>query len=195
MRMRFGPHARRSGTRPDAAGCYWRAPGWARLHSPAAGRTVGTVGRRVASVSDEPSNAASELLRKAYASFTERGSPSEEVVRAGLTDDFAYEDRRRGPSFPDADAESYPKVVRSVWQTGTAGQPRWELETLAVRGERFAAMAVQTDYGNGMLTETINVNALDATLSLLQRQVDFDRDDVDGAIAELDRLHTQSEAS
>jgi hypothetical protein len=36
--------------------------------------------------------------------------------------------------------------------------------------------------------------ALDATLSMEQRQVDFDRDDVDGAIAELDRMHSQSEA-
>ena len=75
------------------------------------------------------------------------------------------------------------------------GQPRWELETLAVRGERFAAVAVQTDYGNGMLRESIDVIGLDATLSMMQRQVDFDRDDVDGAIAELDRLHSQADAS
>jgi hypothetical protein len=110
-------------------------------------------------------------------------------------DDFAYEDRRSGPNFPDADAESIPKVVLSVWQTGADGQPRFEPETLAVRGERFAAVAVQTDFGNGMLLETINVIGLDATLSKVQRQVNFDRDDVDRAIAELDRMHSQSEAS
>jgi hypothetical protein len=56
-------------------------------------------------------------------------------------------------------------------------------------------VAAQTDYGNGMLSETINVIGLDATLSLLQRQVYFDFDDVEGAIAELDRMHSQSEAS
>ena len=39
-------------------------------------------------------------------------------------------------------------------------------ETLAVRGERFAAVAVQIDYGNGMLRESIHVIGLDATLSL-----------------------------
>jgi hypothetical protein len=151
-------------------------------------------GRRVASVSDEPSNTASKFLRNAYAFLTEAGSPSEKWVRAGLTDDFVSEDRRRGLSFPDADAESLPKVVFSMWQTG-AGQPRWSTETLAVRGERFAAVAIQTDYGNGMLTEYIGVIGLDATLSRVQREVDFDRDDIDGAIAELDRLQSQADAN
>ena len=95
---------------------------------------------------------------------------------------------------PDADAESYPKLVLSMWQTG-AGQPRWEVETLAVRGERFAAVAVQADYGNGMLGAAIQVVGLDATLRLLQRQVELDVDDVDGAVAELDRLHSQGDAT
>ena len=127
-------------------------------------------------------------MRSALALLSESGSPSEQWVRAGLTDDFTYEDRRSGPSFPDADAESFPRTVLSMWQTGAPGQPRFEPETLAVRGERFAAVAVRTVYGNGMVLETINVIGLDATLSLRQRQVNFDRDDVDGAIAELDRL-------
>ena len=86
-------------------------------------------------------------------------------------------------------------MIETLWQTGTGGQPRFEAETLAVRGERFAAVAAQTDYGNGMLTESIHVVGLDATLSVLQRQVYFDRDDVDRAIAELDRIQSQSEAT
>jgi hypothetical protein len=145
-------------------------------------------------VSDEPSNAASEFLCDAFAFFTERGAPSEEVVRAGLTDDFTYEDRRSGPSFPDADADSIPKVVLSIWQTG-AGKPRWSTETLAVRGERFAAVAVEVDYGNGMVRENICVVGLDATLRRTHRQVDFDVEDVDRAIAELDRLHREADAN
>ena len=86
-------------------------------------------------------------------------------------------------------------MIETLWLTGTGGQPRFEAETLAVRGERFAAVAAQTAYGNGMLTESIHVVGLDATLSVLQRQVYFDRDDVDRAIAELDRIQSQSEAS
>lgn len=144
-------------------------------------------------MSDEPSNAASEFLRNAYAFFTATGAPSEEVVRAAVTDDFTYEDRRHGVSFPDADVQSFPSVVQTMWQTG-AGQPRWEHETLAVQGERFAAVAVQTDYGNGMLRDSLIVIGLDATLSRVQRQVDFDIDDVDRAIAELDRMYSQADA-
>jgi len=152
-------------------------------------------GRRVASVSVEPSNAASELIRSASASLSRSGSPpSVEMVLAALTDDFSYEDRRSGPSFPDADGESFARGVLSIWQTGADGQPSFEAETLAVRGERFAAIAFQTDYGNGMQSDYIQVVALDATLTLTQRQVDFDRDDIDGAIAELDRLHRESDA-
>jgi hypothetical protein len=150
---------------------------------------------RVASVSDEPTNAASEYVRNAFAFVTEHGSPTEELLRAGLTDDFTFEDRRSGLSFPDADADSWPKMIETLWRTGADGQPRFEAETLAVRGERFAAVAAQTDYGNGMLTESIHVVALDATLSVLQRQIYFDRGDIDGAMAELDRLHSQVDAT
>jgi hypothetical protein len=146
-------------------------------------------------VSDEPSNTASEAFRNALAVFTEAGAPSEESLRARLADDFTYEDRRRGPSFPNFDAESYPKFVETNWQTG-AGRPEFFMsEILAVRGERYAAVVFQIDYGNGMLFESIHVLALDATLNLVQRQVDFDRDDVDGATAELDRLHRETDAS
>jgi hypothetical protein len=148
----------------------------------------------VASMGDEPSNAASKALRNVFGLYAE-GPPSETRMRAGLTDDFAYEDRRRGLSFPDSDAEAYAKLLTTIWQTGAGGQPRFEHETLAVRGERFAATAVRVDYGNGMVSENIAVFGLDATLSRLQTHVDFDIDDVDGAITELDRLHGQADAS
>ena len=142
---------------------------------------------------DEPSNAASEALLFSVPLFAE-GPPPTDSVRASLTDGFTYEDRRRGVSFPDADAESYPKNVASIWQTG-AGRPEFEvLEILAVRGDRFAAALVRLDYGNGMLFESIHVLALDATLSLAQREIDFDLDDIDGAMAELDRLHREADA-
>lgn len=145
-------------------------------------------------MSDEPSNAASEFYRRVCAFLSDREvGPPEEVVRAGLTDDFAFENRRSGVRFPSGDAESSSKIVLSNWQTG-AGKPRWELKTLAVRGERFAAVAIQQDYGNGMLSDGIMVIGLDANLRLLQRVVDFDIDDVDRAIAELDHLQAEDAA-
>ena len=146
-------------------------------------------------MSDEPSNTASERFRNTLAVFTETGAPSEASFRALLADDFTYEDRRRGPSFPNLDAESYPKFVETIWQTGV-GRPEFSVsEILAVRGERYAAAMFQIDYGNGMLFESIHVLALDAALNLMQRQVDFDREDVDGATAELDRLYRETGAS
>jgi hypothetical protein len=148
----------------------------------------------VALVSDEPSNAASEHFRRNVAFFTDSASPPGAALRAGLRDDFVYEDRRRGPNFPPADAESVPKYLDAIFQAGV-GQPRFASETLAVRGERFAASMFRLDYGNGMLHESILVTSLDATLSLLQCAVEFDLDDVDGAIAELDRMHRQADTN
>jgi len=151
-------------------------------------------GRRVASMSDEPSNAASETFAGHVAFLNEFGNPPEGLVRTWLADDFVYEDRRGGPSFPNADAESYPKLLGTAWETG-AGEPRFQGEILGVRGERFAAVVVTVDYGNGMLFESIHLVALDATLSLVQRVIDFDVEDVDSANAELDRLQSQDGAS
>ena len=87
-------------------------------------------------VSDELSNAASEHLRRVVAFVTDSGSaPPGELVRASRADDFGYEDRRRGPSFPSLDAESFLRFVETIWETG-AGRPRFDDEILAVRGER-----------------------------------------------------------
>ena len=150
---------------------------------------------RVAVVSDELSNPASEHLRRVVAFVTDSGSaPPGELVRASRADDFGYEDRRRGPSFPPLGTESFSKFVETIWETG-AGRPRFDDEILAVRGERYVAGTIRLDFGNGWLRESVIVLALDVTLSLVQRVVEFDLDDVDGAMAELDRLHSRADGS
>ena len=150
-------------------------------------------GRRVASVSDEPKNAASERVRRICGYLSKCESPPSDV-RASVTDDFVLEDRRRGPTFPTTDADSFPKYIASTWDTG-AGQPRFTVHrVLAVRGDRLAVCWLEADYGNGWTWESIEVMELDTTLTLIQRMVDFDVDDVDAAIAELDRLQSQADA-
>jgi hypothetical protein len=145
-------------------------------------------------VSNEPSNAASVYMRAAYNALNDSESPPPDL-RSGLTDDFVHQDRRRGPTFPDDDAESFLMTVASLWDTG-AGRPRFTVhETPAVRGDRLAAGKVEIVYGNGWTLEAIQLMELDSTLTMLQRYVDFDVDDIDGAIAELDRLHSQADAS
>ena len=57
------------------------------------------------------------------------------------------------------------------------------------------AGTIRLDFGNGWLRESVIVLALDVTLSLVQRVVEFDLDDVDGAMAELDRLHSRTDGS
>jgi hypothetical protein len=139
-----------------------------------------------------PKNAASEWVRNALRYLNEFESPPR-GMRASLTDDYVYEDRRHGPSFPNADAASFPQALETIWDTG-AGRPRFTVhEILAVRGDRIAACRLSTDYPNGWTTESIQVVELDASLSLMQRKIDFDHNDVDGAIAALDRLHGKSE--
>lgn len=111
-----------------------------------------------------------------------------------LTDDFLYEDRRPGRVLGEVDADNYPRFIMSTWQTG-AGEPQFRVGGVsAVRGERFAVCRFDLVYGNGMTTENLHLIGLDATLTLQQAAIDFDAEDIDGAIAELDRL-SQSEAS
>jgi hypothetical protein len=140
----------------------------------------------------ESKNAASEWLRNAVSVLNESESPPH-GMRSSLTDDFTYEDRRSGPSFPNLDATTFPRFVATTYETG-AGRPRTSLpDVLGVRGERFAAVVYHIDYGNGMVRESITVIGLDATLRLAHRFIDFDVDDIDAAIAALDRLHSQSD--
>jgi hypothetical protein len=143
-------------------------------------------------VADEPSNAASEWLRNAISVLNESESPPR-GMRSVMTDDFTYEDRRSGPNFPNLDAATFPRFVATTYETG-AGRPRTSLpEVVGVRGERHAAVVYQIDYGNGMVRESISLIEVDETLRRAHRLIDFDVDDVDGAIAELDRMHRQAE--
>src|SRR6476620_6299917 len=67
----------------------------------------------VASVSDEPSNAASEWMRGTYAVLNDFESPPHEMIRSTFTSDFVYEDRRRGALFPVMDAELVAEALAS----------------------------------------------------------------------------------
>ena len=72
---------------------------WVGGASLTGGRRVGTPVDKVASVSDEPSNTASEFMRGTYAVLNDFESPPHEMIRSSFTDDFVYEDRRLGAIF------------------------------------------------------------------------------------------------
>ena len=141
-------------------------------------------------MSDEPlTNAAVEAVRAGlcFLNVMER----DEVAGAGMTDDFVLEDRRSGVNFGLLDAAAITELSKSAWDVGS-GRPIWSIpEVIAVRGQRIAAMTVVVDYGNDMRTDMITCIRLDPQLRLLQRRVQFDPDDRDAAIAELDRMHAE----
>ena len=146
-------------------------------------------------MSDEPANTASELMRATFAVLNDFESPPHEMIRSSFTDDFVYEDRRRGAIFPVMGAELATEALASIWDTG-AGRPRFSVpEILAVRGQRLVAARLVVDYDIGFTLEAIQMLQLDATVTRVQRAFDFDVDDVDTVIAELDRLHSQADAS
>ncbi len=143
-------------------------------------------------MSGEPSNSVSEWMRGTYAVLNDFESPPHEMIRSSFTGDFVYEDRRRGALFPVMDAELVAEALASFWDTG-AGRPRFTVPGIvAVRGERLVAARLVVDYDIGFVLEAIQMLQLDATVTRVQRAFDFDVDDVDTAIAELDRLHLES---
>ena len=171
------------------------AHAWVGEASLTGGSRVGTPVVRVSSVSDEPSNTASEWMRGTYAVLNDFESPPHEMIRSSFTGDFVYEDRRRGAIFPIMGAELGAEAFASFWDTG-AGRPRFTVhQILAVRGERLVAARLVVDYDIGFVLEAIQMLQLDATVTRVQRAFDFDVDDVDTVIAELDRLHSQADAS
>jgi hypothetical protein len=159
------------------------------------GRRVGRSVVKVASVSDEPSNTASEWMRGIYAVLNDFESPPLEMIRSSFTGDFIYEDRRRGALFPIMGAELVGEAFASFWATG-AGRPRFTVHRIvAVRGERLVAARLVVDYDIGFVLEAIQMLQLDATVTRVQRAFDFDVDDVEAVIAELDRLHSRADTN
>lgn len=139
-------------------------------------------------MSDEPlTNAAVEFLGELFARTVEQPSGHVQV-----TDDFFYEDRQSGGvNFGRIDAAGFREFVSTAWDVGT-GRPRWTVQrVIAIRGQLSAAMNVSLDYGDDMFVDNILLFQLDANHELMHRLMVFDLDDVDAAVAELDRMHAE----
>jgi hypothetical protein len=143
-------------------------------------------------MSDEPlTNAAVEGIRGAYALLQAADGPptdSEEWLSA----DFTYVGRNRvGVNFGVMTSSDWRGFMASFWEIAP-GRLEWsDPVAIAVRGQRCAAITASIGYGNDTFTDFIHCLRLDPALQRLQRIVSFDVDDVDAAIAELDRLHAE----
>lgn len=145
-------------------------------------------------VGGEPRNAASDINRR----WAELLNDRDFVVREGLslaTPGYVREDRRR--------VTAQPAVTGAqAWLDGLfelerlAGEwPRYECrKILAVRGDRLCVAHWVLGFGEFAEMEFVLVGRLDAACERPEYGCFFDPEDVDAAMAELERLHAELDA-
>lgn len=135
-------------------------------------------------------------MRAVFPLFSRLGDMDESELRRwkrGMADDFVRVDRRRVVAVPNSDRDDWFESLQAYWNLGK-GAPSFRVaEVLAVRGERLVLFRGRIEYIDGTATEMLIVNALAVEMRPL-RSVMFDVDDLESALAELDRLHAEFEA-
>ena len=141
-------------------------------------------------IDQEPRNAASELIRLTFERFQDRDFWEHEI-RNILAPNFVRRDRRKLIGMPDANADEW--IAAQFEYERVAGRfGSWhDIEIVAVRGDRYVAARVLNRLGDLGENELVFVEQLDADLERVELISLFDPDDIDEAIAELDRLHTE----
>lgn len=144
-------------------------------------------------VDGEPRNAASDLTRRSVGWLNDRDF----VVRQGetmVTRDFVRVDHRRVIAQPPVGARAWVAGLFE-WEKLTGEWPVYELtKVLAVRGDRTSASHWVVRAGDLAEMEFIVVNASDRTGERFAAIHFYDPEDIDAAVAELDRLHAEYEA-
>jgi hypothetical protein len=113
--------------------------------------------------------------------------------RQGMADDFVRVDRRRLVAVPDSDKDDWFESMQAYWELGR-GTPSFQVaEVLAVRGERLVLFRSRIEFSDSTGTEMLVVSEF-ADDMRSRRSVMFDADNLDDALAELERLHTGIEA-
>lgn len=109
-------------------------------------------------------------------------------LRSLLTDDFVRVDHRRLVGVPGAvGPEEYVEQQMSFSEVGTE-RPTVELfGVLGTRGDRCVAMRSRVVYPDGAASDMITVRTFDAAVRKCARLVIFDAEDVESALAELER--------
>ena len=104
-------------------------------------------------------------------------------------DGFVREDRRRVIGLPTADRVEFLEQVRA-WTHMDDGKPSFDVTEVAeVAGDRLVLCGVSISYESGSCSEMLQVILFDHAVDRIERHVSFDSDDLDGARAELVRLH------
>lgn len=139
-------------------------------------------------VAVEPRNVAVERLRSITSRWTDWETLNVEW-EGWYTEDFVREDRRRLINMPLADRATYLEHSR-VWFELADGRPTFSVEhVVAIRGERLVAWTIEASYESAPSVRAVIVTQFDSAVLRVERQVHFDLEDVDAALAELDSMY------
>lgn len=141
---------------------------------------------------EQPQNAASAFVHRTAVILSDLERTRREML-ATVTPDFKRYDRRRITSQPTVDAQGWLRAILE-FENLTGEWPTVETpEILAVRGDRLCASHWVLRFGESRL-EFLIVSQVEGTgENRGELGAFFDPEDLDAAIAELDRLQTQLE--
>ena len=91
-------------------------------------------------------------------------------------------------ALPAADAAAFREQHLAWFEMGTEKLGIEITEVLAVSGQRLALTRALIGYSSGFPLEMLSVTQWNEGGDRLEKMFQFDGDDVDGALAELDRL-------
>ena len=145
---------------------------------------------------ESPRNQASDRAREAFQLLGDRQfmRAVREDPTGFLSSDVVREDRRRIVGAPTTRTAAELVDQLETWFGLSDTPPVFSVsEVVAVRGELCALARCRVTFGDKS-TEFLNVIRNDA-LGQTEKSVLFDPDDVDAAIAELHRIHAESDES
>ena len=111
------------------------------------------------------------------------------------TEDFIRYDRRRMTAQPPADRQGWLDAMLTFEELSGGQWPTFELtDTLAVRGHRLVANRWTMGLGEAGQVEFVVVTRADEAVDKMEITYFFDPEDMNDALAELDRLHAELES-
>lgn len=125
--------------------------------------------------------------------FLNRGHIEAQLAHDALEDfahDYVREDRRAMISISSSGARETIENLLLWFEMGD-GNPMFTIEIVDVRGDRLVLARFSVGYRGGLSTEVLSVTQFDETVEKEQKAVRFDPDDLDAALAELDKLHAE----
>ena len=140
---------------------------------------------------DEPTNRAVKLYREMCELLSDRERAATEEGTNLFAPSFVRVDRRRVITQPPADRDELITAIFE-YETMTGVFPRmWLDEVVALRGDRLGVGRFMFEVGDVARNEMADVFVCDEAGERLELIVRFDPEDVDLALAELDRLHAE----